>query len=108
MPTMSKPSQRLTWRPGVNQRTTRGFIRRGAKSAQSLAQHFYNHFLAGFVTSIGPFPCQSNRAYNPDRIRRVRRITVRGARNGTKEVALNGDQGRGRHARGGGPKEGAS
>src|SRR6266576_1348611 len=52
IPTIRRTSQRLTWRPGVNQRTTRGFIRKGATGAPSLAQHFLNSFPARFVTSI--------------------------------------------------------
>src|SRR5881392_2651006 len=55
IPTMRRTSQRLTWRPGVNQRTTRGFIRKGATGAPSLAQHFLNSFGTHFVTSIGPY-----------------------------------------------------
>src|SRR5438552_8903367 len=55
IPTMRRTSQRLTWRPGVNQRTTRGFIRKGATGAPSLAQHFLNSFQADFVTSRRPY-----------------------------------------------------
>src|SRR5919108_4070462 len=87
IPIMSRISQRLTWRPGVNQRASRGFIRRGAKSAQSLAQLFLNSFGAHFVTSFGPFPFHSNRAYNPDRTSGDTGDPVHGACSiGTKEV----------------------
>src|SRR2546428_5984511 len=69
IPTMRRTSQRLTWRPGVNQRTTRGFIRKGATGAPSLAQHFWNSFPARFVTSIGPYAGPRKRAYNRRRVR---------------------------------------
>src|SRR5438105_6361927 len=69
MPRIRRTSQRLTWRPGVNQRTTRGFIRKGATGAPSLAQHFLNSFPARFVTSIGPYPGPRKRAYNRRRVR---------------------------------------
>src|SRR5207249_7594633 len=42
IPKIRRTSHRLTWRPGVNQRTTRGFIRKGATGAPSLAQDFLN------------------------------------------------------------------
>src|SRR5947208_5150262 len=69
IPTIRRTSQRLTWRPGVNQRTTRGFIRKGATGAPSLAQHFLNSFPARFVTSIGPYAAPRKRAYNRPRVR---------------------------------------
>src|ERR1700737_1262985 len=63
---MGRTSHRLTWRPGVNQRTTRGFIPKRATGAPSLAQHFLNSFQADLVTSIRPIACQRGRAYNPE------------------------------------------
>src|SRR5260370_16846352 len=69
MPRIRRPSHCLTWRPGVNQRTTRGFIRIGATGAPSLAQHFLNSISADFVTSVGPYPGRWKRAYNPLRFR---------------------------------------
>src|SRR5438094_7474612 len=69
IPTIRRTSQRLTWRPGVNQRTTRGFIRKGATGAPSVAQHFLNSFPARFVTSIGPYAGPRKRAYNRRKVR---------------------------------------
>src|SRR5260370_27628208 len=69
MPRIRRPSHCLTWRPGVNQRTTRGFIRIGATGAPSLAQHFLNSISADFVTCIGSYPGRWKRAYNPLRVR---------------------------------------
>src|SRR6266550_2261558 len=61
IPTIRRTSQRLTWRPGVNQRTTRGFIRKGATGAPSLAQHFSNSLSPCFVTSRRPYAGGRNR-----------------------------------------------
>src|SRR5690349_17604943 len=61
MPTISRMSQRLTWRPGVNQRTTRGFIRKGATGAPSLAQHFLNSFPVHFVTAFCLYAARGKR-----------------------------------------------
>src|ERR1700737_771459 len=67
-PTVKRTSHRLTWRPGVNQRTTRGFIRMGGTGAPSLAQHFLNSISAHFSTTIWPHRAWRGGAYNPLRV----------------------------------------
>src|ERR1700686_3022283 len=100
-PTVKRTSHRLTWRPGVNQRTTRGFIRMGATGAPSLAQHFLNSIAAHFVTSIGPYPGRRKRAYNPVRVaeREFGPSSSYTLRKAQRRSSVDADQGRRRHAR---------
>src|SRR6266851_4021677 len=107
MPRIRRPSHRLTWRPGVNQRTTRGFIRIGATGAPSLAQHFLNSISADFVTSIGPYPGRWKRAYNPLRFREPKfgSSSTQPVRRQQRRSSADGDQGGGRYARDGSPTE---
>src|SRR2546423_10568231 len=101
IPTIRRTSQRLTWRPGVNQRTTRGFIRKGATGAPSLAQHFLNSFPARFVTSIGPYAGPRKLTYNRRKVREndIRTQFTQPVQ-GKRRSSPDGDQGRGHHARG--------
>src|SRR5438876_5250412 len=108
IPTIRRTSQRLTWRPGVNQRTTRGFIRKGATGAPSLAQHFLNSFHADFVTSIGLYSGPRRRAYNRPRVLGSVLGPVHAAScQGKRRSSVDGDQDRRRYPRVRGAAEGA-